>query len=98
MARSIYISGDESKQLTVKVDDVDKQFSLDQDISAKELFDILQFKMGDIYDVVRGDPGAIPQAAFDALCKLMDDIAEQISAIADPVTTLEEDDDDYDFD
>jgi hypothetical protein len=44
MARSIHISGDVNKQLAVKVDETKKEFSLDRDISAKEIFDVLQFK------------------------------------------------------
>jgi hypothetical protein len=92
MIRSIHINGNENKQLTVKVDDMERQFSLDQDISAKELFDILQFKKGDTYNVAKGESGAIPQTAFDAFCGLLSDIAQQISAITNSSAEVMEED------
>jgi len=83
MIRLAKISGNAKKQLIFSVDEKNKAFSLEQDVNAQEIFELLQFEKGTKYQLAKGDSGAIADRTFDAFYDLIDGIIKQINSLVD---------------
>lgn len=52
-----------------------------KDLSAKDLFEFLDFEREAKYTVERGDKGKVRPEVFNSFCKLLEDIAKKLSGI-----------------
>ena len=52
-----------------------------KDLSAKDLFEFLDFEREAKYTVERGDKGKVCPEVFNSFCKLLEDIAKKLSGI-----------------
>lgn len=90
MMRILTIKGSgERPVVEISVDGKGKEFELNQDISAEDIYSVLDYKRGDEYKVERGEQGAIDKTAFEAFCSLLENIAKEINKYAEEIEDSE---------
>ena len=83
MVRRLEVSGGDGK-LAIQLDGVERaSFGFSEGVNASELYDALDFKPGDRYELVRGGAGELPADTFEAFCKMMENIIRGINALAE---------------
>ena len=58
-------------------------FGFDEDITAVELYQTLDFRLNTQYEFAKGSSDDLPADVFDAFCKMMQEIVKGINDVAD---------------
>lgn len=83
MVKKIQVIGaaDESGTITLKMDKDSLTVKTGEVLTAKSLFEFFHFERGITYEVECTDMGEVQKGVYEAFCKLINDIAAELSSI-----------------
>ena len=93
MDKKIQVTGaaDSDDVITLTLNGNTLEVKTGETLAAKNLYEFLCFERGAKYEVERVDKGKVRKDVYEAFCKLIEDIAEKISAIEVKDTEVSED-------